>query len=336
MSTTLGIAGAVLGSVFFGMYYLIRLWSVLLPLQSPIRPHLPAHPFRRTSLLALTAGSNYIPVKQHRSFDGLLFNWFACSGIFFFGLIYAIITNSWFSYEAWGFTVFREGLIGGAVWTLSNLLTTYAISYVGLGIGYSLVNAAGILMGSLTGRFGLFGVKPQQPRSDTMWAVGLVFLLLAAASFSFLRASDTRDHPDLAAARGRHRRHRRGKVKRGGEEKHDGEERGESRGEGEGESESGRESAIGEEGEGEDGGKEDHHDTTASSTKNIPSARRPLLSAEDGVNGGGACSTTATRTYSTFDTSPEDDGVHDDGVHDKDDVMQIRRSRSNSEPMASP
>eukprot|EP00947_MAST-08B_sp_MAST-8B-sp1_P006289 g6289.t1 len=159
---------------------------------------------------SIAFGSNYIPVKAHKSFDGLVFQWFSAGGIFVVGIIFGLATNTWgHDYKPWGLTVFHEGLLGGALWSCNNVLATYAIKYVGLGMGYSIFNAVAIVTGCLTVRFGWFGIEAMVPTSNALWAVGLACLTLAFVAFSQLRP--TSEPPTAKQERHQQRRrHQRG------------------------------------------------------------------------------------------------------------------------------
>ena len=60
-------------------------------------------------------GTNYVPVKKYRTYDGVLFQWYQSSGTAVVGLVLAIIVDwNW----ATGLAVPWEGLTGGVIYSV--------------------------------------------------------------------------------------------------------------------------------------------------------------------------------------------------------------------------
>ncbi|CAE7695976.1 TMEM144, partial [Symbiodinium sp. CCMP2456] len=63
---------------------------------------------------ALLYGSYFVPAKKYDIRDGLVFQWYQCSGIMLAGLVCAAVRNVWSDdFRSSGFYVAPEGLISG-------------------------------------------------------------------------------------------------------------------------------------------------------------------------------------------------------------------------------
>ena len=98
-------------------------------------------------------GSNFVPVKTVETGDGVFFSWVLCSGIFFVGVV-VNFAEGFPQFEPWA-------MLGGAIWCTGNLMSVPTIKLIGLSLGMLLWGTTNMLIGWATGRFGLFGVKPQ-------------------------------------------------------------------------------------------------------------------------------------------------------------------------------
>ncbi len=98
-------------------------------------------------------GSNFVPVKTVETGDGVFFSWVLCSGIFFVGIVVNFV-EGFPPFEPWA-------MLGGAIWCTGNLMSVPTIKLIGLSLGMLLWGTTNMLFGWATGRFGLFGVKPQ-------------------------------------------------------------------------------------------------------------------------------------------------------------------------------
>mmetsp|Transcript_51347 Transcript_51347/g.121987 ORF Transcript_51347/g.121987 Transcript_51347/m.121987 type:complete len:124 (+) Transcript_51347:125-496(+) len=61
---------------------------------------------------ALGNGSYYVPVKRHDVYDGLVYQWYQCSGVMLGGILVTMWTNDWAN-PAGNFYVHWEGLMSG-------------------------------------------------------------------------------------------------------------------------------------------------------------------------------------------------------------------------------
>jgi glucose uptake protein len=73
---------------------------------------------------ALMWGSNNVPVKKSTGYDSYYFSFLMSLGIFLVGLIISVINQS-FVFSWWG-------IFTGFIWSIGNILTIYAIKYIGL------------------------------------------------------------------------------------------------------------------------------------------------------------------------------------------------------------
>lgn len=91
-------------------------------------------------------GSNFIPVKQYHSGDGIFFQFIVCIGVWIVGFTVNCIRN--FP------KFFALPMIGGALWTTGNMNTVPVIQCIGLGLGMLLWANFGLIMGWANARFG--------------------------------------------------------------------------------------------------------------------------------------------------------------------------------------
>ena len=134
---------------------------------------------------SLCLGSNYVPVKKYPTYDGLVFQWFQCSGILFVGLMVGICTNDWSDnlhkkdVSQWGLYVSYWGIIGGCLWSMANILATPVVKYLGLGFGFVLWNSCNILMAWSVARFHLFGITDEDSKNQTVNLLGIAMIIFA-------------------------------------------------------------------------------------------------------------------------------------------------------------
>ena len=114
-------------------------------------------------------GSNFVPVKQFKSGDGLFFQFVMCIGVWCVGMcVYA--------YQ--GFPKFEPyALLGGVLWCTGNVMSVPIIQAVGMALGMSLWNVANLAMGWSTGAFGIFGVKKQKANVPVLNYIGAVIAI---------------------------------------------------------------------------------------------------------------------------------------------------------------
>jgi len=101
---------------------------------------------------AICFGVQYVPVKTHEIFDGITFQWFMCNGIFMVGVVLSMV------FGQFGTAFSNRVVFGGMLWALSNYLVLPLVKLLGIGIGFSLYHVVNLIVGYITGRFGLFGM----------------------------------------------------------------------------------------------------------------------------------------------------------------------------------
>ncbi|KAE9006501.1 hypothetical protein PF011_g11555 [Phytophthora fragariae] len=154
-------------------------------------------------------GTCYVPAKTYATYDGIIFQWFMCSGILMVGIAWGLLSNNWSQFSQSGMFTFPEGLLGGALFAIANLLIPTVVNTLGLGVGFMLWNATNITLGYCVSRLGLFGVSPTIPSMPWVSLLGIGFMLASIAVYGTIK-------PTLKAAR-TSRRHRRPTAKRNGD-----------------------------------------------------------------------------------------------------------------------
>jgi len=100
-------------------------------------------------------GSNFNVVKEYDTKDGMFFQWCLCVGIFCTGFVLQV------------FLGFPEmdgmALFGGFIWATGNIFSATIINRIGVGLGVLLWGGVNIIVGWMTSRFGLFGLKSSVP-----------------------------------------------------------------------------------------------------------------------------------------------------------------------------
>lgn len=93
------------------------------------------------------------------------------------GLVWGLLSNNWAQFAEEGLYTFPQGILGGALFAIANLLIPTVVNTLGLGIGFMLWNATNIGMGYVISRYGLFGVEPTVPSSPVLSELGIAFML---------------------------------------------------------------------------------------------------------------------------------------------------------------
>jgi hypothetical protein len=106
--------------------------------------------FGCAAVAVLCFGSNFVPVKQYKTGDGLFFQWVMCVSIWLIGALVQFGRNS-YSFEPYA-------ALGGVLWCTGNLTAVPIIRCIGLGLGVLVWGAANLIVGWATGNFGLFGL----------------------------------------------------------------------------------------------------------------------------------------------------------------------------------
>lgn len=113
-------------------------------------------------------------MRRYETYDGAMFQWMMSNGILGFGLL----VRAFF-----GGSVQRYGLLGGALWAVSNFLVLPVVKLLGLGVGFALYHVVNLMVGYMVGRLGLFGA-PRDEASIPLLRDASVLML--ALSFVFM------------------------------------------------------------------------------------------------------------------------------------------------------
>lgn len=104
------------------------------------------------SYLALAAsgvlwGLNYVPLKQYETGDGLFFQFMFAISVWICGFLFILFR---------GIKNFQIlALIGGMLWSISNVLTVPIVKLIGIGLGMLVWNSSCLIVGWSIPRFGL-------------------------------------------------------------------------------------------------------------------------------------------------------------------------------------
>ncbi|CAE7035154.1 TMEM144 [Symbiodinium natans] len=116
----------------------------------------------------------------------MLFQLVLCLGIWFTGLMVLLLRSNP--------TFYPVAMSGGVLWCSGNCLTVYIIKQIGLGPGLVTWGTAALIIGWVTGFFGLFGLPSEQRCLEKPWlnVVGLVLAVFALALSTLVRKSAPR------------------------------------------------------------------------------------------------------------------------------------------------
>lgn len=130
--------------------------------------------------------------------DGLTFQFLQCTGILLVGvmtLVFSLDVPRSPDYEKFPMPdkyalISSEGILGGVVWCLGNLMTIPIVRRVGIGLGLSLWNGTATVVSFLTSRSTMLGLKPQQ--LHPLWAgyFGALLGVLSLVAFSYIENCD--------------------------------------------------------------------------------------------------------------------------------------------------
>jgi len=145
------------------------------------RPRLPSS--LHLALLPRSAPA-VIPTKVYKTGDGMFFQWVLCTAILFTGTICFFIQCA-----AGDHCPQFEPLavLGGVLWCTGNILTVPIIKTIGLAMGLVIWGSANLVAGWASGKFGLFGLKPEQIPHPTLNYVGVALALVSLGVSFFLK-----------------------------------------------------------------------------------------------------------------------------------------------------
>ena len=135
-------------------------------------------------------GTNFVPAKQVRSGNGMLFQLAQCCGVIIVGICTALITKTYVFYPM--------SLIGGMLWCLGNCLCVPVIQLIGLGVGLSVWGTMNMLVGWASGRFGFMGVIAETAPTPWRSYCGVGVAIIAICAFATVRPSPPKKKDDEA------------------------------------------------------------------------------------------------------------------------------------------
>lgn len=118
-------------------------------------------------------GSNFTVVAKYDPGDGMFFQLVLCIGIWCTGLVIFLVRSTP--------TFYPLALLGGVIWCSGNCAVSFVIKSIGLGPGLVTWGTAALLIGWLTGFFGLFGLHNERPCMQSVPLNVIGFLLSVCA-----------------------------------------------------------------------------------------------------------------------------------------------------------
>jgi len=148
--------------------------------------------FLCAAVSVLFFGSNFAVVAKYDPGDGMFFQFMLCLGIWFTGLLVQVLRGAP--------TFYPVAMIGGSIWCTGNCLTVFIIKRIGLGPGLVMWGTSALIIGWLTGFFGLFGLPSEQNclRSPWLNVVGLFLSMCALVDSSFVKKGSRAHVPEQA------------------------------------------------------------------------------------------------------------------------------------------
>eukprot|EP01125_Pyxidicula_operculata_P010316 TRINITY_DN3400_c0_g1_i2.p1 TRINITY_DN3400_c0_g1~~TRINITY_DN3400_c0_g1_i2.p1 ORF type:complete len:193 (-),score=30.65 TRINITY_DN3400_c0_g1_i2:636-1214(-) len=139
-------------------------------------------------IAGLCFGSNFVPVKQYETGDGLFFQWIMCAAIWICGFIVNATR---------GFPPFQPlAMLGGFLWCTGNVMSVTIIKLIGLSLGMLLWGLSNLLMGWFSGTFGLFGLKPETVNVPGYNIAAAVLAVASAICYFFIEPLQKDDSSD--------------------------------------------------------------------------------------------------------------------------------------------
>jgi len=129
----------------------------------------------------LCYGSYFVPARKYEIHDGLVFQWYQCSGILLAGILFAVLRNSWNEHGEYspGFYVAPEGLVTGVLFQIANITATFSVKACGLGNYYTLHQVTNLGFTFLVGVLGpAIGIPAVPPHNVLLAMFGFTFVLL--------------------------------------------------------------------------------------------------------------------------------------------------------------
>lgn len=148
--------------------------------------------FRAALLAVLFFGSNYVPAKHVKVGDGVFFQFIMCVAIWVTSLPVLFYMAQDFPATS---TEFGIAMMGGFLWCTGNMLCSFIIQLIGIGMGLLVWGSLNMLMGWASGCFGLFGLAAE-PIAIPAWNyAGVSLALVGLALFLQVKPTDP-DSPE--------------------------------------------------------------------------------------------------------------------------------------------
>lgn len=125
-----------------------------------------------------------IPTKIYKTGDGIFFQWVLCSAIMVSGIVLFLIQCS-IADECPAFEPLAA--VGGFIWCSGNILVVPIIKSLGLAMGLVIWGSANLLAGWASGKFGLFGLKPDTIKDPALNYIGVALALTSLVVSFFIR-----------------------------------------------------------------------------------------------------------------------------------------------------
>jgi len=134
------------------------------------------------SIAVLCFGTNFIPVKNFETGDGMFFQWLMCMAIWTTGLVVQFARSS---------PAFEPiAVIGGVMWATGNLACVPIIQCIGMGLGVLIWGASCLVLGWASGNFGFFGITKNVVANPTLNYVGAAIALSSMLIMFFVKSGD--------------------------------------------------------------------------------------------------------------------------------------------------
>lgn len=130
-------------------------------------------------------GSNFVPIKNVKTGDGVFFQFFMCNAIFMTSLPVLLMQ---------GATFHGLAMIGGALWCTGNMMCGPVIQLLGLGMGLLIWGSANMLMGWASGTFGLFGLHREDISNPGLNFGGVSLALIGLVVFLQVKSQGAEDN----------------------------------------------------------------------------------------------------------------------------------------------
>lgn len=131
---------------------------------------------------AVFFGSNYLPVRKMRTGNGVFFQFAMSVGIVVVGLCVQLVRKSP--------TIYPAAMLGGMLWSMGNCASVRVINVLGVGMAVTTWGCAGMIVGWASGRFGVWGIKAEEPKSEVFSALSVAVGVVAVVLFGFVKPGE--------------------------------------------------------------------------------------------------------------------------------------------------